>query len=382
METIKFTCPTCHHPLEVSTSFTGKPIDCPSCFQSLQVPAVQSENPVDLPKVEKNPTKEELLKTKVKPQLIFESGAKQAKEVLEDLKQISFREEIIPIDQNNISVLLKDFVFWAVTLLGIVPLLIVTIQNPSAQLTLFALFFAFVWGVILKKFVLNDRGSWRLGIGSFFFTGIIGIWLLLLIYRLLLPDFYLAMPDSRSTLISLLGFIFQVGIWEETIKALPLLLIIKVMKLDLKPIHFVTVGVFSGLGFAAFENLHYGENAVFSTYSLTRDYGVEGLVTGVQNAMVVTMLRAVSLVFCHAVWSGIVAYFIAIATIRKEKVTALIISGLLVAAILHGLYDWLAGVQPTIAALLAGFSFALFYGYLLKLKTMKNSLEKRRSSND
>jgi RsiW-degrading membrane proteinase PrsW (M82 family) len=179
------------------------------------------------------------------------------------------------------------------------------------------------------------------------------------------------MPDSENKLISLFGYVLQVGVWEEMCKALPLFLLVRWQKEQVSPIHLVTVGVFSGLGFAAFENLHYGENAVLSTYSLTRDYGMQGLVTGVQNAMVITMLRAVSLVFCHAVFSGIVAYFIATALLRKERIGALIVLGIGVASVLHGLYDWFAGIQPTIAALLAGFSFALFYGYLSKLKSMQ-----------
>ena len=365
MPTIKIACPSCRHPLELDVSFGGKTIDCPTCAYPIQVPIPEPhQEPVPEEPVAR-PAKE---KGKPNPQQILQSSTQQAKGIIDDLRQISFQEEVVPIDHTNIHLLLKDFVFWAVTLLGIIPLLIVTVQQPDTQLTLFALFFAFVWGVILKKFVLDDAGSWRLPVTSLFFTGIVGIWILLFIYRTFLPDFYLHMPDSKNTLISLFGFIFQVGVWEEMIKALPLLLVIKLFKFKLKPLHLVTIGVFSGLGFAAFENLHYGENAILSTYSLTRDYGVDGLVSGVQNAMVVTMLRAVSLVFCHAVWSGIVAYFIATAVVRREKVAALIILGILVSAVLHGVYDWLAGVQPTMAALLAGVSFALFYGYLIKLR--------------
>ena len=43
--------------------------------------------------------------------------------------------------------------------------------------------------------------------------------------------------------------------------------------------------------------------------------------------MVLVMLRSLSLVFCHAVFSGIVGYFITTALIRKEKMGALIVIG-------------------------------------------------------
>ena len=357
MPIIKFFCSHCGEPIELDDVFAGRQIKCPYCFNVLTVPggAPEAEPPPD----KSAKTAEDLLA----------SGARQARTVLNDLREISFKEEVLPIDGSNVSSLLTDFVFWAVTLLGIIPLLIVTVQNSSTQLTMFALFFAFVWGVILKRFVPNDRGSWKWPGAALFFTCIAGMWILLLISRLLLPGFYLHLADSANPVVSLFGYIFQVGIWEEFFKAIPLFLLLRWGPKNIRPLHLVTIGVFSGLGFAAFENLNYGENAVFSAYSLTRDYGVEGLVTGVQNAMVVTMLRAVSLVFCHAVWSGIVAYFIATAMLRKERVGALIVIGILVAAVLHGFYDWLAGIQPTVAALLAGFSFALFYGYLSKLKS-------------
>ena len=54
---------------------------------------------------------------------------------------------------------------------------------------------------------------------------------------------------------------------------------------------------------------------------------------------------------------------------------ALIIVGILVAAVLHGAYDWLTGLQMTMAAAAAGFSFVLFYGYLSKLRGMIDAKE-------
>lgn len=367
MTNIRFHCPNCDVVLEYEETYSGRQVECPQCTQSCFVPLSNMIH--DKPPPQEPPFRQSAKKSA--QQNILEESAKQAKVIFNDLKSISFAEEVLPIDSNNVQVLITDFVFWAVTLLGIVPLLIVTVEDSYAQLTLFALFFAAVWGVIFKRFILNDGGSVKWPVGSLFFTGIIGIWLLLFVYRIFLPDFYLNMADSQNSIVSLFGFIFQVGVWEEAFKALPLLIYIKMQRgKRYDPRHLVTIGVFSGLGFAAFENLHYGENAVASTYSLTRDYGVEGLVSGVQNAMVITMLRAVSLVFCHAVFSGIVAYFVATAMIRRERVGALIVLGIGVAAVLHGLYDWFAGIQPTIGALLAGFSFALFYGYLSKLRSM------------
>ena len=308
-------------------------------------------------------------------QKVLKTGAGQARAIFNDLKTVSFKEEVLPIDASNLTALAVDFVFWAVTLLGVIPLLIVSIEGIDTQLTLFALFFAAVWGVIIKMFVMRDESTWAFPVASLFFTGIIGLFVLIAIYRYLLPDFYLNWADSESPLVSLFGYVFQVGVWEEVFKALPVVLFLWWKKDKAHPMALVGIGVFSGLGFAAFENLQYGDRAVASADYLAEMYGEEGLMAGVQSAMITTMLRSLSLVFCHAIWAGIAAYFIAVASIERRRVAALIIVGILVAAVLHGAYDWFTGVQMTLAAATAGFSFALFYGYLSKLRGMIDAKE-------
>ena len=64
------------------------------------------------------------------------------------------------------------------------------------------------------------------------------------------------------------------------------------------------------------------------------------------------------------------AYFIAVAGLERRRWGALLLVGLGVAASLHGVYNWLSGVQMTMAAATAGFSFALFYGYVSKLRAL------------
>ncbi|MBV6472170.1 MAG: hypothetical protein JPMHGGIA_00423 [Saprospiraceae bacterium] len=363
---IAVSCPHCKTPLEFPESASGNQRFCSACGQPFVIPILHPGH-AENPSPQQDPSIQSLNESF---QQFIEKGSKQAQTILKDLNDIPLKQEIIPIDHSNIQLLLKDFIFWAVSLLGVIPLLIITVEQVSTQLTMFALFFALVWGVIFKKFIISDTGTRRLAVASLFFTGIMGIWLLLFVYRFL-PDFYLAMADSGNLVISLFGYVVQVGLFEEAVKSIPVFLAIKWFQKDLNPLSLITIGVFSGLGFAAFENLHYGDQAVGNTYAKTLDYGTSGLVSGVQNAMVLVLLRSLSLVFCHAVFSGIVAYFISIANIRGEKKGALILIGFTTAAVLHGVYDWLAGLQPTIAALLAGFSFALFYGYLLKLKASR-----------
>jgi RsiW-degrading membrane proteinase PrsW (M82 family) len=283
---------------------------------------------------------------------------------------MDLRREVFPIDNTNLAAMTKDIVFWSCTLLGVVPLFIVTLSDTEAQLTAFALFFAAMWGVIFKLFVLKHEGGWRLPAAAMFFTGLIGMNAYSAMAHCAFPAALMAMPSSPSHTVSLFGFVFQVGVWEEFCKAVPVIAYLLWKRSDADPLTIVLVGVFSGLGFAAFENLAYGNLAVAASYDQATSGGVDGLVSGVQEAMVITMLRSLSLVFCHAVWSGTLAYFVATAFATGRRWGALFLLGLLVAAVLHGVYNWLCGVQITLAALAAGLSFVLFYGYVVKLKAM------------
>ena len=74
--------------------------------------------------------------------------------------------------------------------------------------------------------------------------------------------------------------------------------------------------------------------------------------------------------FCHAVWAGIVAYFLTLGGLTGKRRGVLFLVGLLTAAVLHGLYDWLAALQQTFAALVVAASFMLFYAYLSKLRAL------------
>jgi len=368
------TCPNCQAQVDFpSAPAAGATVQCPRCNHAI---GLQASPPQGASSTSAAPPPaappQDLLKESAAAQ---SSGAPTAgaqtsrfRRLLNDIKGLDLRGEILPTGRGDLVAMFKDFVFVAVILLGTIPLLIISVTRTDAQLTLFALFFALVWGVVFKLFILQDEASWKWPIASLFFTGIVGLWALLFMYTFLLPEFYLDLADSGNLVVSLIGFVLQVGLWEESLKAVPVLALAFWLGRKLSPMHLLTVGVFSGLGFAAFENMDYANRAISQSYSLTRDFGISGLVEGVQAAMVTVLLRAVSLVFAHAVFAGIVAYFVAAAAARTHGRTALIMLGVGLAALLHGLYDWLAGLQTTAAALVIALCFVLFYSYVTRLR--------------
>lgn len=297
----------------------------------------------------------------------------QASQLIADLKNVDFKEEVFPVDRTLIEKLLRDTVFWVVTALAAVPLLISTIDRREFQLTAFALFFAVLWGVVFKSLIVRAEVGWNILAASLFFTGIVGIPTLLFSYASVLPRAYTAMAHSGSGVMSLLGYVLQVGVCEELTKLIPVLAYLGWKRKQASPLNAVLIGVFSGLGFAAFENMSYGESAIFRSVVLAERAGLRGAAAGTQMAMVNVLLRSLSLVFCHAVWSGIFAYFVVAGFASGKRFLAMTLIGLAVSSVLHGAYDWLTGVQMTAATFVVVMSFVMFYAYLTKLKYLNHN---------
>ncbi|MBX9791437.1 MAG: PrsW family intramembrane metalloprotease [Pirellulales bacterium] len=299
-----------------------------------------------------------------------EHARREATAIIDDLRTVNFRQEVVPIDASNLQSLLSQTAFWSISLLGVVPLLIMTLEGPYLRLTAFSMFFAAIWGVIFKFAVLPVVGQWSKLIAAFFFTGVPGVVALLFVYEALLPSFYVRLSTSGNTFVSLFGFVLQVGIWEELCKSIPVLAYVWRYGQKVDAPLVMLLGIFSGLGFAAFENAHYGRMFAMQVAGLTEHYGASAAEMGTTEAMTAVMLRSISLVFCHAIWSGMVAYFIAVGALTKRRRAALFLVGIATAAVLHGVYDWLTSVQQTAAALVVFLSYLLFFAYRTKLISM------------
>ena len=291
------------------------------------------------------------------------------KKVLQDLTELDFKEEVIPLNAENIKQMAKDFIFWSVSLLAVLPLFIVTLKDTNYQLVGFALFFAFLWGVVFRQFVVKSNPPWRYLILSLFVTGLLSVPLLLQLYKVL-PDFYNNLIRDDHLMVRLLGSIFHTGVTEEICKILPVIFYLYRSKENSNPKHAILIGVFSGLGFAAFENLMYSERAAEYSVAMGFKAGQEGVFVGALAAQVNVMARAVSLVFLHAVYTGIFSYFIAVGVMSRNRVVALFVVGLLVSSVIHGFYNWFQSIQATLSVAVCAFAFMLFYSYLTKLDQM------------
>ncbi len=285
-----------------------------------------------------------------------------------DLAELT--EELIPLNATNVETLKRDFAFWAVAALGVFPLIIAIVRVPAAQAGALVFFFAGIWGVLFKKLIVADHGRWTPPILAFAFTSTIGVFItaalgVVIAASPFAPD--VQNPDS----LSLIGFIMLVGVPEEFCKVIPALFVtVREARKGaaIQPRATILLGIFSGLGFAASENIVYLERSVLETLALKDSFGSTGVVAGVHGSVATTMLRSLSCVFVHAVWSGLFAYFIAAGFSTGRPLSVFFPIGLAVSAVLHGAYDWLCVVSLLLAALTAGGSFMLFYAYVSKTR--------------
>jgi RsiW-degrading membrane proteinase PrsW (M82 family) len=124
-------------------------------------------------------------------------------------------------------------------------------------------------------------------------------------------------PKPLSTIFY---FFLAVGLIEEAAKYFPIkLFILKSKELD-EPIDLIIYMIVSGLGFAAIEN-------IFLAFSKESYFSI-------------LIGRFLSATLLHALCSGILGYFLALAFFEQKKKLLFLSSGFLLATGLHGLYDF------------------------------------------
>ncbi len=127
-----------------------------------------------------------------------------------------------------------------------------------------------------------------------------------------------------------------VGLLEEAVKLLPLFwLAVKLREIS-TPREAAFYAGLSGLAFGVAEAVAY---SIHYTNTLGMTYGV----VGSGNYVVLEFLRLITLPFLHCVFSGIAGYYLGLSLLAPQRRTALLLLGVGTAAVIHGLYDFLAG---------------------------------------
>jgi hypothetical protein len=193
-------------------------------------------------------------------------------------------------------------------------------------------------------------------------------------------EFYLWLPPrisdrliaSDSLPLRLLGYVFGIGVREELFKAAPLLALALVSVRMRRPLNGLVLGMMSGVGFAAAENVYYVYRTVSQAASVTAETGEAGnLVMPVYNNVV----RMAMGPFVHGCLSGIFGYFIGLAAMDRARRAVFLLAGLGLASLLHGLYDTGVTTSPVLGLAVQALSYFLLMTYVLKARGLASARE-------
>lgn len=246
---------------------------------------------------------------------------------------------------------------------GLFPLVVSKIVNPASleqTAWLVGIYYASIWGIVLFHLIKPLEFSWSTTLKCILFTAFIGIPLLLFFQHV--PPFrylYAAIGSRLGLIPRWIGFVFGVGILEETCKALPIYLFLLRSKKLQEPLTGAFYGAMSGLGFAIAEG---------GTYSILYALGLREGEINFSDYVLSNTIRFVSLPLFHAMLAGIVGYFFGLAAINRSRQGAIVFIGIAIAAVLHGSYNTFSNGLLGIGII--AFTILLFVAYLRRSQQM------------
>ncbi len=180
------------------------------------------------------------------------------------------------------------------------------------------------------------------------------------------PPIIQAFMDSSFFPYAFIGHFVGAGLIEELIKAIPLVMAIKMEKRfyrmrlpgfkngKMQPLLAVVIGSASAVGFIVVETL----------FQYVPDLQNE---TNLTAGLMLLIPRFITGISGHVAWSGFFAYFIGMAHVHKKGKIKLILIGWIVASFMHGL--WNACGNLLILSMGVGIlSFIVFIAYLFKAR--------------
>lgn len=279
--------------------------------------------------------------------------------------------EIILVDKMTRSEILRSPVFRFVFLVAMGPLAIALLPSNGTILHGLAIYSALLWALLLYRLFADRHLPFRWAIGVVLFTCFVMVPIL---------EFYLWLPphpidrviSGASLPLRLAGYVFGVGVREELCKAVPLLALALLSARMRRPLNGLVLGMMSGVGFAAAENVYYVYRTVSQAASVTAETGEAGnLVMPVYNNVV----RMAMGPFVHGCLSGIFGYFIGLAAMDAERRAVFLLAGLGLASLLHGFYDTGVTTSPLFGLAVQAMTYFLLMTYVLKARGLASAHE-------
>jgi len=225
---------------------------------------------------------------------------------------------------------------------------------------LYGVYFATMWGLVLWLFVRPEKIGLLDVARVSLFTAVTGVLIVLYLYQLPGVSSVIAATRQPSLFVRLLAYVFGVGVLEELVKVLPILWIF-VRNREPGTIREITyLGCVSGFAFGVSEAV---------AYSMFFAQGVARGDLPLGAFVVAQLTRLITLPLLHAVFSGVAAQFIALGVETPALRRSLILVGIGVAALSHGLYNTFSGTA--VGFVLAIGAVLLFIAYVRSVEVMR-----------
>ena len=289
------------------------------------------------------------------------------KEFIETLQTFKF-SSVVPYQEVLNPDLYNSSIVKILLCFGLFPWIINSFASSDTRLEdiawVLGIYYAFIWGIVLYNLIKPARFSLKQTLKYVCFTAFIGIPVLLFIQRI--PPFSLlyAATGSSDLIYRLIGYVVGVGVLEELCKAVPIYLFMLRSGQLKEPFSSAFYGAMSGLGFAIAEG---------GLYSFTYAVNLVGGNIDIKGHMLLITVRFISLPLIHAIWAGIVGYFMGLAAINPSRKSAIIFIGISIAACLHGTYNTFSNGLIGLAIL--AFSILLFVTYLRRSQELIAEME-------
>jgi protease PrsW len=234
---------------------------------------------------------------------------------------------LVPFGETRDFKWLKSRRLLAIAAVGLVPL-VVQAATPDLRAAFWgmAFYFSALWALFFYHVFPTPEARLSTCVLCFFTTGVLSISVLLLAYLIPPLSWLVQGLASPSQFKQMFAFIFGVGLPEELCKALALFVLLR--KSDpLSPQVMLFYGLMSGLGFGIYEGVDYQLGRNFRYASSGGEY------------YLLNVVRLTTLPFLHAMWTGIAGYFIGFAGLYPRRRRELIMIGIGLPMVLHGLYN-------------------------------------------
>lgn len=238
-----------------------------------------------------------------------------------------------------------------------VVLALLPILSPFMVFYVVALYFSGIWALFFSYLFSTPQVHRKVSITIFFICQAVVFLVWSIVGLPNLNPFY-HLLDSENPALSLVSYVFGVGLTEEFFKVVPILLILHFSKYVMMPQTMVYYGLISGVAFGVFEGVQYQMGANFQLLSdapLSEGYVI---------TFILNIARLTYLPFLHAIWCGIASYFSAFALLYPRYRKALYVLALLIPATLHGLYDFVAGISSLLTIPIVLIAVVLLMVYL------------------